>query len=286
MLKLSSFVNQEITTGTRLYNVRPFWHQLIVLGNGFDLECGLRSRFSDFMAERLTKMEPDNFAFETWIAFLQDSQLTVWDFILRDKYDQNWFDIEQAIADLIYDISDANNRRNRTARLLLAKINSFPFQSGGTTYIKDGRKFIEKDSKEAYFGDISRVYHARYQSREVEQIDACDIANFLKEELTLFEDVFANYLRDKTNGNQSYFQKCNSFLLQIDKDEKLDSSEYETETGILNFNYTDPFFARPYDISIGSKANIHGQIDSQIIFGIDGKECMENELALPFTKTY
>lgn len=261
MLRPSLSVNQEPVMTIMPEMPRLFWHQLVVLGNGFDLECGLRSRFSDFMAERLIKMEPDNFAFETWIAFLQDSQLTVWDFILRDKYDQNWFDIEQAIADLIYDISDANNRRNRTARLLLAKINSFPFQSGGMTYIKDGRKFLEKDSQEAYFGDISRVYHARYQSRKVEQIDARDIAIFLKEELTLFENEFANYLIGETNGNQSYFQTCNSFLSRIDEDEKPGNDEYETETGILNFNYTDPFFIRPYDISIGSKVNIHGQID-------------------------
>lgn len=286
MLKSSLSVNQEPVMTIMPEMPRLFWHQLVVLGNGFDLECGLKSRFSDFMAERLTKMEPDNFAFETWITFLQDARLTVWDFILRDKYDQNWFDIEQAIAELVYDISGASNRRSRIARLLLAKINSFPFQSVGMTYIKNGRRFLEKDSQEAFFGDISRVYHARYQSREVEQIDAFDVTNFLKEELTLFENEFANYLIGETNGNQSYVQKCNSFLSRIDEDEKPGNDEYETETGILNFNYTDPFFIRPYDISIGSKVNIHGRIDSQIIFGIDGKECMENELALPFTKTY
>lgn len=32
--------------------------------------------------------------------------------------------------------------------------------------------------------------------------------------------------------------------------------------------------------------NIHGRLDSEIIFGVDGKECMDDLDALPFTKTY
>lgn len=286
MLEPLFLTNQEIATDAILNKVRSFWHQLIVLGNGFDLECGLKSRFSDFMEERLARMEPNNFAFTTWAALLQDGHLTVWDFILRDKYDQDWFDIEQAIADLVYSISGANSRQDKIAQGLFKKINSFPFQLGGVTYARNGRAITESDPQEACFGDISRVYHVRHQSEKAGQIGSFEVASFLKEELALFENEFADYLTNETEGNQAYVQKCNSFLSRIDEDEKRDSGEYEIETGILNFNYTDLFFNQPYDVSIGSKVNIHGRIDSQIIFGIDGKECMENELALPFTKTY
>lgn len=31
---------------------RSYWHQLVVIGNGFDLECGLPSRFKDFFDSR------------------------------------------------------------------------------------------------------------------------------------------------------------------------------------------------------------------------------------------
>jgi hypothetical protein len=33
------------------------WHQLAVIGNGFDLECGLPSKFSDFAARRESMLE-------------------------------------------------------------------------------------------------------------------------------------------------------------------------------------------------------------------------------------
>ena len=33
-------------------DLRPNWHQLIIVGNGFDLECGLPSGFSDYINAR------------------------------------------------------------------------------------------------------------------------------------------------------------------------------------------------------------------------------------------
>ncbi|MGO5500890.1 AbiH family protein [Paratractidigestivibacter faecalis] len=74
-------------------DVRPSFHQLIVIGNGFDLECGLPSSFADFIKARNNffaedKPKPENLSFTK----------TIWDEILQNDRGSNWCDIEGAIA--------------------------------------------------------------------------------------------------------------------------------------------------------------------------------------------
>ena len=85
-------INYELST------FRPGWHQLVVIGNGFDLECGLASGFSNFFKARAAAFEkpvngqgPDNLIFTE----------TIWDKVLSSMKDSNWCDIEGAIADWI-----------------------------------------------------------------------------------------------------------------------------------------------------------------------------------------
>lgn len=62
------------------------WHQLIILGNGFDLQCGLHSQFSDFFGPRLETIAaiPDSTR-QTWSDLVANSGLTLWDFILEGR---------------------------------------------------------------------------------------------------------------------------------------------------------------------------------------------------------
>ena len=67
---------------------RTDWQQLIVIGNGFDLQCGLQSRFGDFFRPRFDEIAsiPD-YKRETWRTLLENSSLTLWDFILEANID-------------------------------------------------------------------------------------------------------------------------------------------------------------------------------------------------------
>ena len=48
---------------------------------------------------------------------------------------------------------------------------------------------------------------------------------------------------------------------------------------ILNFNYTTPMLPKFNGVEI-EITNIHGQLGSEVVFGIDGKECMDEGLAV------
>lgn len=84
-------------------------HQLLVLGNGFDITCGLNSRFVQFFRPRMVDIDKNkNNRKKGWIQALSASGITAWDLILyyrkelTDKgYDVNWSDIELVVSDAI-----------------------------------------------------------------------------------------------------------------------------------------------------------------------------------------
>lgn len=94
--------------------------QLIVLGNGFDLYCELRSSFNDFFTPRkkqLNKILEENIIksqklneldnIDNVVTKWKEAGLTAWDIILsspglsRLTSESNWCDIESAIANFI-----------------------------------------------------------------------------------------------------------------------------------------------------------------------------------------
>lgn len=66
-------------------------HQLIILGNGFDLTCGLKSKFSDFYNNRTNGTKS--------IESIPEYERNVWDLILSEtgQSDPLWCDIERLI---------------------------------------------------------------------------------------------------------------------------------------------------------------------------------------------
>ena len=83
------------------------WHQLLIIGNGFDLECGLNSSWKGFFLERRNKL--DNFAFPSseeelnqWKELCVNASLTIWDIKLAQGSEENWYDIEGRLLELLF----------------------------------------------------------------------------------------------------------------------------------------------------------------------------------------
>ena len=55
---------------------------------------------------------------------------------------------------------------------------------------------------------------------------------------------------------------------------------------VLNFNYTSPYRWLKQRFGDADLVNIHGMLDGESIFGIDGSGNLDNRDILPFTKTY
>ena len=86
-----------------------FRHQLIILGNGFDLACGLKSEFCAFFTPRVNSIcALAQEGSREWALSCSEAGYTAWDLILRFRkdlvnkgYNVNWSDVEAAISDVV-----------------------------------------------------------------------------------------------------------------------------------------------------------------------------------------
>lgn len=285
--------NNEFNTSGRGKNP---WHQLLIIGNGFDLECGLNSTFEDFIAAERESFAPRNFlyqddstyAVEDWERATSKPGSTVWDLILKEKRKAKWCDIEGAILQQVSQIHE-----------ILAVLKTY------NNYIKDTTTnfrtpMVNRFSNYRLSYDICRYILLRGSGRSFSSEQ--DVSLFLLNELNRLERAFAEYLRrqasDRTatkctdaeeSADTPYVavakNKLHSLLSATNRANEQLSKTYS----ILSFNYTGPFTLSSDMIGrCIAYTNIHGVCyeGEEIIFGIDGKDILTDENARPFTKTY
>lgn len=279
--------------------------QVLVLGNGFDLQCGLKSSFADFMQTRIARVgkietmlssedvpmitvqRPDgnelhgnNLSYLLW-----GNDLTVWDFILiEDKQLRTWYDVEECIKEWV-DYSSPSAPSSPHLRQICDA-------------------FVKPDK-----------YHWPYLKCPV-KAQPCVLAyatdfyswdgqpgpllGILLDQLHRFEACFAGYIYNQVSCHSHYSTRASTLIMNLANDEmpeKIFDVDYwegrysarPGSTNILDFNYTSPVI---WDWeNCPTCLNVHGLAgDGNIIFGIDGtnlipeQECYAN--IVKFTKTY
>lgn len=266
------------------------WHQLIVLGNGFDLECGLHSKFSDFEESRLRLLNPPSDDLEksdkSIAQYAYDSGLTAWDVILADKSQYPWSDIELAIEQWVASSNAIlGSKCSRVAAILnhaagaqveqCLKPYSYPLSWAGTPEERVAQFLYAIDNQQ-------------------EQWTSSRVSQLLLAELYKMEQAFSIHLINEVDGNDAYAQNALNLLNRMLMTELPDEDYYDVTASLLDFNYTNPLFGTDNSVeSYSGKrpfptlVNIHGSLrENNIVFGIDGTKHMDEPDALPFTKTY
>lgn len=269
------------------------WHQLLIIGNGFDLECGLKSAFGNFIATKRKPLTPERPLYlgaeeRAWRETVTKTDCTVWDLFLAEQREENWCNIEAEILEQIKYITVGFSE--------LTQINRYISERGNDLYPYDFEYLYRfKLSYDIYQYIFLREDRSALSSKK-------NLSFFMLKELHRFEDAFSEYLREQIIGDRSpdYTDKedhAESFYTTAAKTKLhtllsfgLRSDNRQSETySILSFNYTGPF-ELPVNESGQCVAytNIHGlcREGEEIIFGIDGKENLVDEIARPFTKTY
>ena len=262
-------------------------HQLIVVGNGFDLECGLNSRFIDFFAPRFKAIDSIiDYTQIEWTEAVEKAGLTAWDFILRRNTDSNWCDIEEVIrrwvvkpkvgTPIIEGVYKASER-----------INKYPFAN--PVHVRCGNRLADEEKDDAYvYGNVARRIWMIIDPVQAQSFNQRELFPILQSELKMLEDAFDAYLREEVASKYAYQTRCKNLYEKIECDGLPDPSEETVDTSVLSFNYTRPFTDRIVGPGLNEKdvLNIHGRLSNGLIFGVDGSDCMGDEDALPFTKTY
>ena len=273
--------NENVSAG------QPVWHQLIVIGNGYDLECGLRSRFADFYEPRREAVLATRaHGYADLSEAAEENGLTAWDFILSYGKYRNWCDIEETIKQWVMPPSEGA-RFTDSVQKLARKVNV-----AGLSMEKFA--FGDENISDRVLPDWMRGLAERRGDRQGERLSEEDLLELLKDELTKLECAFDEYLSGEACGNAEYGRLSDALFARLYADELPEGAARElpegaareVKTSVLSFNYTNPFEGRAGASAPDAVVNIHGRLGGEIIFGIDGQGRLDNPYALPFTKTY
>ena len=246
--------------------------QLVILGNGFDLRCDLPSTFLDFYKDRQLCFSGQTLKLD------EDGKVkhtkTVWDYILEDEKSGGWKDIENAM----------------TKWLAPRKVEGRITWDGvrGPLFCLSQHDPIQTCCR-APFSDTQRKV-TQYLLDHCSQYDRRSVMSLHREELSILEDDFRRYLIRALEASEGYEKKAIGLLFSLLDDGFPSSSDVLPNYGVLSFNYTRA--ADKYEVEFRNErrpigyCNVHGRLDGEVVFGIDGTGHLEKDDIAQFTKTF
>ena len=301
-----------------------FQDTLLIVGNGFDLTCGLRSRYIDFFNSCIRNYNHKSGIYSNYNA--NDEKHDFWQGLLYhkkwnsdDSNDYLWCDVELLIQNTLKIIfHDGNGSKE-------------PLYKEVWTFVKNGvlqKKYL-KNSEEEYIANYLTIFlHSQRLGgrKDIEDYEIANlIARFLLVHLKNLESFFCEFLNKQlvnpntlekhpTYGHQAAFL-LHKLLLGIDIDvrneektirllESVPDYNHLSNVAILSFNYTNPLDYVPLNLEC-TIANVHGKLcneicqdckKSSVIFGVDDKNVNQDQESIGaninrnnlriFSKTY
>ena len=232
---------------------------ILVIGNGFDLHCGLKSSFKNFFDSELrigsslnAKKIKDNLWYLIFtFAFMLDKDNGGDVVPYVNNKNPLWMDVESYI-DLVF-----KSDKNLMSRL---KIHNFILNALNSELSMDEESdYINGDRKNQRFHLKNRVWKIK-NSKGFTKVE-----DFLFYDLNRFENDFANYLKKEiTTKKESYEKNVENFILNT-----LDNYG-SNNIYLLSFNYSRSFYNSIDEKNI---INVHGSLkDNNIIIGIGDYE--------------
>lgn len=245
--------------------------QLIIIGNGFDKQCGLPTNLSEYHEYRCRKnvklvslerqIKNIGNAYGAVEQVRNNTDLfefyTIWDIIVfissPNKYEIQWNQLESIINSWC---EPRNGTQKSNIQLIINHMSNLD---------KDPLDIIVDYKLIAVWAKA--IYAYKYINQEI------DYFTFFLQELKKFENGFKNYLLEKTSDLQSSVTIKKTKLRDI-----IIGSQY---SNIISFNYT--IFDKEDKIDLVEY--VHGNISSEIIIGIDSEKFMSTNDTYFFTKT-
>lgn len=112
------------------------------------------------------------------------------------------------------------------------------------------------------------------------------LSSILMTELERMEHCFNCYLKDEVACKDGYSDCSDNLMQKLIKHTLVVDGMPDDAVTVLNFNYTSPYRWLKQQFGDAALVNIHGTLDDESIFGIDGSGNLDDRDILPFTKTY
>ncbi len=258
---------------------------ILILGNGFDIAMGRKTKYTDFIEfEKQLFSNPD----EKLLEFLKDKNIRIEEYRdnlylkfiheNKDGLGENWSNLEIMISQL----ADAIMYFKENNDLL------FEVVSTGRIWSLEGSLLQEKNYRsKLYIADtfLSLFYEKGWSSLERE-VALDELNNEFIRQLDLLIELLEIYL--------SYLDYLDFEVRGIETSSTaLDAISHLSNSSVLNFNYTNTS-GHLYGTSEEKTHFIHGRIDldrtfnriNTMVFGIEDKENDVNSDLVPYQKYY
>ncbi|MBK1999412.1 hypothetical protein JE040_11295 [Enterococcus xinjiangensis] len=275
--------------------------KLIVLGNGFDLACTLKSTYKDFFSERIKKeveekldealdnfktqmMDDSYFGYDTIFKVKEpDERLRQIRRMMRDYSSGNTLDIYRIVEeskltfwDLIFYYSGGKEKDLQWQDVEQKMLEFFCSTNDDANF--PNLRMIKK-SLSGFFYKVNvetlLCLHLAAFLPDRKEYERKKLLNYLYDELRIFENYFAEYI----NGIINYDYKKNACDLLLKMSDA--TSIPKITDKVFSFNYTNPFMGQLNII------NVHGTVqEHNIIFGIDQENIDPVKDIYRFTKTF
>lgn len=273
-------------------------NRLIVLGNGFDLACGLNSSYSNFFAYRFKKILKEN----KYGIPDPENDADIF-FLTREFYKNNTKNLEKIATNPnltswnFWDILFLS--QNASDSPLMADSNWCDIESTikkvvTSVLFNNGEKAYDEEHINDYLvSPMDQLIKSLRLSPNKDQLDI-----FLLSELNKFEKVFSMYIKQEKD-NKDYQARVNEVLKELLTPPFLLEASHQKKAmkhknSVLSFNYSldksDEFIN---NVNIDKWINIHGYVGNSEnqyaetpIFGMDSGNIGEKDPRIIFTKTY
>lgn len=269
---------------------------LYLIGNGFDLACRLKSRYSDYFNNRFSKFPGFKINPQAAVESIKtefenngcENIPSAWFFVFAyehdrrsDAYDSSWKDVELTIEHFVSDSTiSAESLNIQICRKRFAESHDTGISSSVSAIV---------DLLYSYFVEKGNLAE-RLQKNQRQEIFIYDL--FLAE-LESFEIDFRNYLKVVVEENDLYVRRANRLFNEMSKAKtpfRIETSlmgtvggrmlEFKSEPDnqyILSFNYTNPFKNTRKKF-----VNVHGSLENEdAFFGIGGVDLYKEKDCLP-----
>ena len=307
--------------------------QLIVIGNGFDIHCGLKSSYSDFFMDRFETLFCTDKENTKQIEELEDDldkkRCEILSFISKirgqlnfssndnndcdyfKRYKKKFFSEKRDITrwDLFFLFADAcvdksvNNYEWQDVESLIFDVISIALNANGAykmNYAENVSIGPREDKGIKLFSKL--VYDLSFTGRDTTE----EITAELLKELKKFENIFAEYITNQIDLNQTnsgYIDNAIMLYKHISKYNLSNSNFKSDKVDVLSFNYSlddrfkDILDKETDDNRLETWSNIHGIAHGEKtpyypapIFGIDSHGIISQngklDLRVSFTKAY
>ncbi|MCV3296250.1 bacteriophage abortive infection AbiH family protein [Oenococcus kitaharae] len=230
-------------------------NQLIIIGNGFDLNCGLKSQYKDFFEKRYvptTNKDTYNMVIRSNAAYdlegfkkhcqnLDMTRWTAWDFIIINilycQEDSNlgnkWSDFEGLISSLLKDSLPSIGLKSNVYHDLLEILNHEyvdPFDRPDNVNCKNdythqphtivmyeriAALIWNEYIKKPGWEQICQKIYSPNRVTEFNRSFKTAIDTILLAELRVLERDFAQYINQQVSSSQDYKQNCGNLLFDL-----------------------------------------------------------------------